>query len=674
MHSNSDISTPNEQRKQRKNDDTDDAHKRPTLNQTRARQSQTGRSKDITDKLHAIATKVEKGDGVFLGPKQSFAAASAARHNKDERSVSVSEDLAAKVERMGRERPPYRGDGDRWTTRHNRENSHLALNTRRDSDDEGDQPRSKLRYRQGEAGAEDDLPTPRRTVFPEKLNKPWFRGGDASPLDQGVEGKQLRSPLHDGRMREARHEQKPSWMDDPVAMDHEPQAQNQQDFAAWKAMMKQGHAGKDSVSAQPAKQENGLESTDRAGSQPATPGANLPIFGLWGQSEHEEKKTDDLAKTAKPVKKSRFFGGGAQKPSEQITPESPKPVADLQPPEDDENKRGFMNIMQMLRAGGTNSQPQPEPGFPPPGLPIPNHQKEPTPPSHSPLKPTDQPGRSPHDSNFPQSPPPQPSQEQIPANHQSAPLNRDTEFLLNLVKQHQQQRPPFQEGQIYGPSYNPRHQPTDIASIINGVGPQRGKPPPPPPGFYENQRAFAANHNLDGYRNDPHDNSPDDRFQTNHTRPDDMHRGAPLPDFRFPSHPPTGLGPSPPGPQHRPPSREGIQPPPGFPAQRPPNAPPGFPPLGPSPHGPPPNTHMQGPFPPHLNLGQPPPGFNGPPPGLGPQPQLNGRRMPSQNIPPGFEMYGDAFQRQRGPPPPPPNTFASQYQKQGAGPAGYGGM
>lgn len=579
------------------------------------------------------------------------------------------------MERIGRERPFRERDGDRAATRRDHlnghaEEAHNRFRNRRGSGGEVDRTRFKSKQQRVDGDIEEELPTPRRTGFPEKLNKPWFRDANDQRSEKPFGDHDLQSPIRDSLGKENRHEQKPSWVEAPLPSATEPEPQTQQDFAAWKEAMKKGHCPKDSASKLPVNEGTGSNSLAPVGSQPTTPAADQPLFGLWGQqSQSEEKKVDEAKKTGKPQKVSRFFGAGAPKPSsEQVAPESPQAVASQTSPEEDENKRGFQNIMQMLRAGGSSSQSQDSPGFPPPPMQLPHHPKDPTPPANPRSHTPDQLHHSPHEAPNPHSPP-----AVAPANPQKYPNpSRDAEFLMNLMKQ-QQQRPPFQEGQIYGQNYNQRREHDDITSPINDIGPQQGKLPRPPPGFFDNQRAFATNSSIDiSARGPPPEKLPEDQFSPQHMGPREQHQGPPLPDFRFPPPPPGDFGPSPPGPHQRPPSHEGIAPPPGFHPSRP-NVPPGFPPFGPSQNGPPP-PQMRGPPPPmHFN-GPPPPGFGPqPPPGIGPQLQANGRRVPSHSIPPGFEMYGD-LQRRHGAPPPLPQSSYAQYLKQGGGPAAYQGM
>ena len=612
---------------------------------------------------------------IFLGPKISFASASA---NRKEGERSVSEELKEKIERAGRDRSFRDRNGDRHSNRTDQqsqvnghtENGQRRLQTRRGSGGEGDRQRIKARQRQVDSEEHEELPTPRRVGLPEKLHKSWFRDGNDQENQKTFSDNNARGHPHDRVGKENRHEHKPSWMGDPLAQEEEEtEAQTQQDFAAWKEMMKKGHATKDSVAKTPVADEP-QPGTITSGLTDAliSPAADQPLFGTYGESQAEERKTDESKKVSKPAKVSRFFGGGAPKQQqEQVASESPKASPQPNDPEEDENKRGFQNILQMLRTGGNVSQEQSESAFAPPTLQLPLHSRNPTSPSNNPPPNTDLLMHSPHERAEPTSPRHR-AQVSQPLPQKQPPPSRDAEFLINLMKQ-QQPRPPFQEGQIYGQNYNQRREPDDIASLINGASPLPAKHRGPPPSFLDNQRAFAHNSSIDvPSREPPRDKPPDESFGHLHMRPNEAHQHTHgLPDFRFPLQQPHDFGPSNAGRQQRPPSGEGIPPPPGFGVR--PGIPPGFPPFGHSQNGPPHQggpPQVRGPPPMHFN-GLPPPGFGPqPPPGIGPQ--HNGRRMPSGNVPPGFEMYGDL--QRRGPPPPPQSSY-TQYLKQGGGPAAY---
>lgn len=582
----------------------------------------------------------------------------------------MSDELKAKVERIGRERVFRERDPDRGGNRRENLNGHAEegrskFRNRRDSGAEGDRLQVKTRQRQGDE-VDDDAVTPKRSAFSEKINKPWFREANEQFTDGLLGEKPSHASVYVPRDKENHHAKKMSWLGGANSMDNEPEPRTQQDFAAWKEAMKKEQGEKSSVSKLQGGQGFGLEQ-DREGSQPNTPTANPPLFGLWGQSEDEQKKPEEAKKAGKPAKVSRFFGAGAQKAAaEPAPPEMPKSPASPASPEDDENRKGFQNIMQMLRAGGGNPPDPADTGSSPQAMQLPLHHKNPTPPTNAHAQNVEQLRHSPYGTRGSESSPTQTPTNRTPPKHQTP--SRDAEFFVNLLKQ-QRQRPRFQEGQIYGQNYDQRREPEDIASLINDVMPYQAKQTHPPPGFYDNQQAFAANNAVDlSDRLPPMDKPPQEHFPPQNMRESESHlQGPHLPDFRFPPRPQIDFGGPPPGPHARPPSHENIAPPPGFPSSRP-NAPPGFPLYGPSQGGPP---QMRGPPPMHFN-GHPPPGF-GPqaPPGI--NPPSGGRRMPSQNVPPGFEMYGDMSRRPGAPPMPPTSSYA-QYVKQGGGPAAYQGI
>ncbi|KAL9085837.1 MAG: hypothetical protein Q9159_004502 [Coniocarpon cinnabarinum] len=626
----------------------------------------------------------------------SFAVASASRKEGER---SISEEYKEKIERTARdpalrdwpaERNAHRRDRSDILNGHAEDGSRRNLG-RRGSGGEGDRTRVKLnRHRLVEGHNDEELTTPRRAGFPDKLNKPWFRNSDDPQRDSALDDRKPRNTLRDERGKDSRHESKPSWLDDPLQPEGEVEAQSQQDFAAWKEMMKRGHAANKSASETvttdaPAK----CRATDAIEDTKASPTFEQPLFGTWGQSTEENKKAEEQKKKAKQSKFARFFDTGASKPKEEsISPDSPGLLEPTSPPPpqmsaaqvahdtSDEDKKGFNNLMNLLRTKGSISQGQSESAFSPPPQTAPPHTKKFTPPNDENITGMDA-------SNRPQDT--QSALSNSPPNHRQ-PRNANTkptadpnaEFFLNLMK-HSQPRAPFREGQIYGQNYGQRRESNDIASIINSVSPHPPKQQAPPPGFSDNQRAFHQNQNLDvSERGSTSEKPPNDGYPPQHPLnprlPPHEHRRLPsMPGFQFPPQPPD-FGPPPPGIQHaRPPSRDGIGPPPGF-AMRP-NAPPGFPQY--ALNGPPGGQlppHMRGPplqSPPMQFNGQPPPGLgHGPPPGIGPQP--NGQRMPGGNmhVPPGFEMYGDP-QRRPGAAPPPPQSSYAHYLKQGGGPAAY---
>lgn len=454
--------------------------------------------------------------------------------------------------------------------------------------------------------------------------------------------------------------------------------------------MKQKDSGAPEKSPEPAPEPAPVAPLKPVKQAPAEAPQNESFFGLFGDVNLAEKKPAETAKKPDKPKKSRFFGGGDAQPSkapeqppEMPMPSAPPPVP-AHAPEQPMNspppalrasapvsadQEGFQRMMAMLRLGGTNSQSQSSPAFPPPPLQSPQHQPSQSatgmpPPKHQQNNGQQQP-RPPMENREAQ----HQARSSVPSllGHKPEGASRDSEFLLNLMKS----RPPLAENQIYGQNY---HRPMNSEGVALGK-----KPFGPPPGFLP-----SVDRGHDNRQHGP---------PTQHHKPDEMQaapgRGQdhrPQPDEqRFPP-PPMG----PPGPHHfdmgppqgffpgGPHQREGMPPPPpGFGRG---NPPPGFFGPPPPPNGPPMPQHMRGMPPPQYNG---PPGMFGPPPGLPPghqqqQQQPGGgppRRPPSGQLPPGFDMFPDGVRRgQQGQMPPgfglPPPQQQQQFAKQG----GYPGM
>ena len=388
-------------------------------------------------------------------------------------------------------------EGDRSGARRDNMNGHAEgaqnkLRNRRDSGNDGERPRLNGRNRQGDED-DDNVSSPKRPSFSDKLNKPWFRDAIEQKAGKNANPKDLRHGPENSWGKENRHGPKPSWMANEHKVDYEPEVQTQQDFAAWKEAYKKGHGDKVSVSKKSGKEGTCPDTENGSVSHPDMPAAEPPLFGLWGQAESEYKKPEGYKKNGKPAKVSRFFGAGAVNPVPDQSPSDP-PLLPSSPAsaavEDDENRKGFQNIMQMLRAGGTTNSPQLDLKDSRPTMQLPHHLRKSTPPMHTHQQTSERTRRSPKDGHDTQSPQAQVPGNATPPNHQHP--RRDADFLNNLMKQ--DPRPPFQEGQIYGQNYHQRRDTDDITKFLSGTATEQPtKPPGLPPGMNDNQHAFAKN-------------------------------------------------------------------------------------------------------------------------------------------------------------------------------------
>lgn len=434
-------------------------------------------------------------------------------------------------------------------------------------------------------------------------------------------------------------EKEPEWLEEP---DEKKQAHTLDEFQRWKEKMKASNAPAETpTSTEPApapKHERTFSGT--AAKKVETPlvvdSSFDAFFGMFG-----DKKTDtstlgeEPAKKAygKPSKFTGFFGPKAEaKPQEPPTPAAPPP--DSAKDRSSEDKEGFQRILKLLDQQQSTSSRNMTPF------------REQTP------------------RNLPQSPPPQPPprRESNPceasvasraAKESPAVPSRDSEFLLNLMKQPKQPQPirtPRTQPSLE--EYNPSQ--SSLAAFSNLMispqdTPQQTPSTGPPPGFFDHPSQLDHLHQREKPQQVPQ------RQQPKPPAPPGFYDHLNLSKF-FPET--VGLQRAPPGldqhqqqmvqnfaappsqrqqPQQQQPQRQ-VQPPPGF--QHLPNLnthqhqaafPPGLMPSLTSPHHsqPPSSTQDRGQQQQQFG-GRPPPGFAA-------------KGNPQFQTPPGFGgpgMYG----------------------------------
>ncbi|KAL6719127.1 hypothetical protein ACLMJK_003364 [Lecanora helva] len=283
--------------------------------------------------------------------------------------------------------------------------------------------------------------------------------------------------------RGAKADSDPEWMEAPVS-DHADQSHTQEDFERWKERMKSGSASKSN----PKVEQRG--SHDRTSSGAGTSNAKTKVdtplvvdssvdgfFGLWNQprniSDDEDHANGIQANPTKSgskiAKASKFTGFFNPKPDTALPKE--KPVPPLSAPtanSPSEDKEAFQRVLNML-----GQQQQPQNGVP--DAPLRAYQQRDTmasPPTSA--------SRGTESSDLyglltAKSP---------TANH--ALQGRDSEFLMKLLQQPQQQRPDWSQGghrsahdTVPGllPLSNLMISPHDI--------PQQTPTTQPPPGFFD---------------------------------------------------------------------------------------------------------------------------------------------------------------------------------------------
>lgn len=426
--------------------------------------------------------------------------------------------------------------------------------------------------------------------------------------------------------RHAKQELDPEWMDEPSVPERK-QAHTQEDFERWKERMKAGNGPAQENAPPNADQHRSHERTVSGISSPMGKAkVETPLvvdssidgfFGLWDGSGKRTNSTDDQqskteaskTKAAKSSKFTNFFGAKALPTEPELEQPAMNPFA---APADSssEDKEGFQRILKLL------DQQQ--------GIPVKDGAAR------------EQILRR----NMPTSPGAQLQQQQDSSNLQNLfsprsrngggplPPNKDSEFLLNLMRQSRPQQP----GQTSSSESPRQHNPippellpfqnllAPIPPILPNTMARSGEeakpldklnptPTPgdrnkgPPPGLFDSQQ-----------RPGPHDS---------------QRMGKEGPEFA-----PSYIS------QHAPQQRQGMMPPPGFqaPLRNPAQFPPGLMGSLPSPYG------MRG-NPPTPGMAPPPPGFMNapPPPGFAPLQHSHffGGPPPRQPPPTAGEGFGE---------------------------------
>lgn len=645
---------------------------RPSLESRKS--TQPGQSYPSNTSLRNLLTCGVEGD-IFLGPRMSFASASAARQtsklaNGEERPFSQDrpERFSGK-DRYGKDGDQRERDFDRLRPKFGPRSGATeeeGMNDRYQRRHQDHNERNKDTKDGGVAldGINGRRNGPLRTG---KLDQPWFRDSTKAEVREGDSpsmGDNARKDSHrsqDSWHRDQQAEREPQWMQEPASdgMDH-----TADEFAKWKASMKASKGDSD----EPA--TAGFFETTETGqpdncveAKPKVPEGG--IFGFGGAKLDEEAA---MTKGPSKPKTSRFAAFFAPKePEPPVEPSPPAEKIETPPQKSNDDQAGFQRMMQMLRMGGTSSQ-GPEPtnmGRAPP----PHASQERSAPqpelfgqSRQSID-TDVQTRQTPASPITQQPPQRLPSGPPPNIHhpRPEPARKDSDFLLKLMQQ-PRGSPAFNEGQIYGQNYHSKNSSSEINSLLNSFS---SRPEPkvrgPPPGFPPsvNEQAFRANQNLPP--------SPPQQFRG---LPQYQPRPAPAEDRYPPMTSPYEQQSSFFGRQaEQAPKPQDIRPPPGFGAG--PSggglrgAPPGFPQMQ---HQQPSqsmypqyqqqsNHHQQPPQPSQQpRPSMPPPGFyQGPPPGFPqqqhqqpqhhqPQPQRR-QQGPGMNVPPGYEGYGDMARR-----------------------------
>lgn len=564
-------------------EENDNPLKRPSLFEARSRKSQTGTMRMLKLAIADLSTDQNVAEEIFLGPKMSFASASAARQGN---KVGNGEDKTAqedegrpKFDRFATRDKPARDqeNKDRDNTKQKPKYGHRD---HLDEDATGDgRPRRVDHHNdrakeQRDGGVSLDGTSNRRSGPPRggKLDQPWFRDtARGEPKESGRhEGngesswrERERNRVAPGR--EERSDRQPEWMQDTVMEEPE---HTFDDFAKWKERMKAGTNEQDDKSlysnttAASAPREASTSQSIAPGKE-AEPKTTIPeggVFGVWGEAKRDGEILTPKV-TSKP-KSSRFAGFFAPKEEtpQETALELTSPIIEAwrQPPPKDEDQEGFQRMMNMLRLGGTLSQgPQKQGiGEPPPNplmeqkLP-PMHmfgheqgvaQPKPRPRDMPAMPQSHHPGNNVEDGLVTRhvltSPPAQSQQQQShqplaasrppqQRTHQppSEPArnNNDSDFLLKLIQQ-PRASPAFNEGQIYGQNYQQRSTSSEVNNVLNGYAsrPIEPKARGPPPGFPSttSEQAFRSSNGLAGMSS----LADDDRFQPQQRYMLDQHR------------------------------------------------------------------------------------------------------------------------------------------------------
>jgi len=351
---------------------------------------------------HPANCSLGNNDDVFLGPKISFASASAARQPGRGQSENSSnlDDLKQKYNRDagekgkdGKERNQEKRD------KYGDYNAQRDLETRRSKprgDAEGEEIQIGGRNRHTNTEREDEEERDglaKRNGGRAKFDQPWFREGDKKDNDGGVKdtlehrGWRERERERDRKdgdnrdwQREAKPEHHPRWMKDGGVEDNS--GHTQEDFQKWKEKMRAGPPGADQTpidekpveGVTPASEATpalGKDATrhifgfgdDTAKGEAAAP--ELPSFFTAG--EKKESSAGPRSASGAKSKSSRFAGFFSPPPAQEAAVPPPPSVVPMTEPKAStpaafprrntvEDQEGFQRMMKMLRMGGATSQ------------------------------------------------------------------------------------------------------------------------------------------------------------------------------------------------------------------------------------------------------------------------------------------------------------------------------
>ncbi|GAB7346268.1 hypothetical protein MBLNU457_4993t1 [Dothideomycetes sp. NU457] len=588
----------------------------------------------------------------------------------------------------------------------------------------------------------------RRNGYGQKQDSRWTRESDkpASRVPTGDRGWRERDKRY-GRENEraGQQEKEPEWMDEPLEREEE-QAHTVAEFEKWKQKMKASKnppAEKEKENIEAEMEANTLLQSRAAAPPVPNSGLDSGLFAKWGESRPESITPSVEAAQTKPAtakKSSRFASMFAPKeePRAAEVPASPLPLLQASNGAS-QDQEGFARMLSMLR--GTTMAPSGPGGsaMASPGLQGPNptslfdsgisegigpapsqspqvaglqalygkpSSTQPSRPDSIGSRPNQGPGserpqidhrhsaqQQDMQSIFLEQPPrnistPEAQNIQSLLNAQrvskTPALNKDSEFLLNLIQAKSANRPASQAA---------RPSEADNFQLFLDQPPKSSSQTPqsrvaPPPGFnpehmYQQREHHPSQEQMQEQRPRPPPGFFDDpamvqkQMFSEPQSPQRQRPGqqGPPPGFlpHLPPDHPFFNGRDQPGNSDRIPPPPGFQPntrhPQGFPNM--PNlfqqsqGPPGHGPMPPNPHQLPPPTMRGGPpglsspidgpsGPPFGNMGPPPGFFTGPPPGmggppgfgLGPPPGMQGMGMRSPD-----ERFGPGPPGQMGPPP-----------------------
>lgn len=461
------------------------------------------------------------------------------------------------------------------------------------------------------------------------------RTDNKKPRDWRDKERKSNRPSERDWNRGGKQELDPEWMDEPEP-EEKKQVRTQDDFKKWKARM---NAGNGILQETPLSSSHQVSSTERnvssnerkvSATADATTKAKVDtplvldssfdgFFGLLNKSEKDDAfvnnqgngtQADGIPTVAKVSKASKFSSLFNPAPDpEPPAKQAPPPHAPGQEPGQEsssEDKMGFQRILKLL-----DQQQQ-------------RGARESTPPRTQGQKnvPTSPPIQSPrvgeqngvYESLGPSSPP-----------AHVVPQTRDSEFLLNLMQQPQQNRPDFthtnSSSRRSGHDVTPGILPFSGLMVSPQAKPQHAPSAGPPPGYFgENMREEPPirdklNPNVGVERRGP----PPGFFDMHGNHQRESPAGAHQPGMPIGVQRPPGFEQFPPGfAQHSQAQRQNVGPPPGFQGPQrgqnafPPGLLPNMPPDRGIQYGMRPNGPGMGP-PGFMGMGGPPPGFPSPP-------------------------------------------------------------